>query len=723
MILAGLLILAAGGVYAALPWLVTTLAAEIVDAAGVRIESLVIERPQIRSTHITRLVADYGDIRVSIDNARLDYRLPRLIDGQFDQLQVERALISVAPATDASHEATAKVAGSGDAAVIDLAALFAAVPFLGVEIARLILEVPEVDFAGSGSVRLGGDTVEFSLAGSSPEQARNLELTGMLNADGVGRLTFSAIAEPSAENPDSHEFLVVDSRIDQEHVAFEMTANLSGYPFRLLSNLTGLPEGSGDLTADLRTQLPWPVQAVEVADLDANGSFQMNWRSPGDDLQIRDLRGTAELSAGVVQTGFSRGEVYYQDENTSAVITVPEFSDGQPLRAVWSEPSLTVAEGVQLLIRQPDLEIAGTAGEISVKMQAEPTFSGSAALTADAFEYLTQGDLTLSAALEDDDVLRGDGNWRSAGYDFPFAFAQRLETGSGEVSAAGSIEVAEPLADALLGNWSQLYDIDAGVIDYLLELSWSDVVEGSLQIDMSDVAAHYDEYLIAGIDGLLEFVIDDGEVSLKPSEMRAAEFDPGVAFTDMVMVVGLDGNKLSVADTGFQLLGGAARVSDFVYDLEQSSTQFQVELEAVDLAQVLSLEGDDIQGDGRISGLLPVMIRDDLPSITEGQLASLPPGGTIRLASDFGAITGQPGLDFAMRALTDYRFTSLEASVDYDQDGELQLGISLKGSNPEVEKGRPIHYNLNITENVLVLLQSLRAQRAVTESLERRVLN
>jgi hypothetical protein len=721
--LAGLLILAAGGVYAALPWLVTTLAAEIVDAAGVRIESLVIERPEIRSTHITRLIADYGDIRVSIDNARLGYRLPRLIEGQFDQLQVERALISVAPATAASHEATAKVAGSGDAAVIDLAALFAAVPFLGVEIARLILEVPEVEFAGSGSVRLEGDTVEFSLAGSSPEQARNLELTGMLNADGVSRLTFSAIAEPSAENPDSHEFLVVDSRIDQEHVAFEMKANLSGYPFRLLSNLAGLPEGSGDLTADLRTQLPWPVQAVEVADLDANGSFQMNWRSPGDDLQIRDLRGTAELSAGVVQTGFSRGEVYYQDENTSAVITVPEFSDGQPLRAVWSEPGLTVAEGVQLLIRQPDLEIAGTAGEISVKVQAEPTFTGSAALTADAFEYLTQGDLTLSAALEDDDVLRGDANWRSAGYDFRFAFAQRLETGSGEVSAAGSIEVAEPLAGALLGNWSQLYDIDAGVIDYLLELSWSDVVEGSLQIDMSDVAAHYDEHLIAGIDGLLEFVIDDGEVSLKPSEMRAAEFDPGVAFTNLAMVVGLDGNKLSVADTGFQLLGGAARVSDFVYDLEQSSTQFQVELEAVDLAQVLSLEGDDIQGDGRISGLLPVMIRDDLPSITEGQLASLPPGGTIRLASDFGAITGQPGLDFAMRALTDYRFTSLEASVDYDQDGELQLGISLKGSNPEVEKGRPIHYNLNITENVLVLLQSLRAQRAVTESLERRVLN
>ena len=723
MILAGLLIAAAGGLYAAMPWLVTTLAAEIVETAGVRVESLVIERPGIRSTHIARLVADYGDVRVSIDNARLRYRLPRLIDGQFDHMLVENALVRLEPETAAGDETAEGVAETDDAAVIDLAALFAAVPFLGVEIVRLVLEVPEVDFVASGGVRLEGDAVEFTLSGTSPEQARNLELAGTLNADGVSRLRFSAVADPADASPGPREFLVVDSQIEQDHVALEMTADLSGYPFRLFSNLAGLPEGSGDLAADVQTRLPWPVEAVEVADLNANGSFETSWRSPGNDLQIRELSGTAELSAGVVQTAFSRGGFYYQDENISASITIPEFSDGQRLRAVWSEPGLTVGEGLRLLVQQPDLEIAGTTGEVSVNLQAEPTITGSVALSVEASEYLTRGDLTLAAALHDEEVVRGEGTWRSAGYDLPFEFEQQMATGSGHVSAAGSIDVAGPLAGALVENWSQLYDIDAGTIDYQLKLNWSDATAGALRIDMADVVAHYDEDLLLGIAGLFEFVIDDGEVSLQPSELRAVEFNPGVAFTDLAMEVGLEGSKLSVADAGFHILGGAARLSDFIYDLEQSSTQFQVQLDAVDLTQVLALEGDDIQGDGRISGLLPVMIRDDLPSISEGRLASLPPGGTIRLASDFGAMTGQPGLDFAMRALTDYRFTSLEATVDYDQDGELELGISLKGSNPEVENGRPIHYNLNITENVLVLLQSLRAQRAVTESLERRVLN
>jgi hypothetical protein len=136
---------------------------------------------------------------------------------------------------------------------------------------------------------------------------------------------------------------------------------------------------------------------------------------------------------------------------------------------------------------------------------------------------------------------------------------------------------------------------------------------------------------------------------------------------------------------------------------------------------VLALQGGNVSGEGRLKGELPVHVRGGALSVTGGIIASMPPGGTLKLAPSVGAATGQPGLDFALDALTDYRFTSLESTVDYAEDGELKLGVSLKGSNPKVEKGRPIHYNLNVTQNVLDLVRSLRADRSVTEKLERRV--
>ena len=85
--------------------------------------------------------------------------------------------------------------------------------------------------------------------------------------------------------------------------------------------------------------------------------------------------------------------------------------------------------------------------------------------------------------------------------------------------------------------------------------------------------------------------------------------------------------------------------------------------------------------------------------------------------------TGQPGLDFALRALQDFRYDVLEAGVDYDVEGNLALAVRLEGRNPGIEGGRPIHYNVNVTENLPVLLRSLRLESDVTRNLERRLNN
>ena len=85
-----------------------------------------------------------------------------------------------------------------------------------------------------------------------------------------------------------------------------------------------------------------------------------------------------------------------------------------------------------------------------------------------------------------------------------------------------------------------------------------------------------------------------------------------------------------------------------------------------------------------------------------------------------GALT-QPGLDLALGALTDFRYEVLETTVEYSETGDMNLGVRLQGRNPQVEKGRAIHYNLNVSENIPVLLESLRLQDSFTQRIEKEV--
>ena len=170
-----------------------------------------------------------------------------------------------------------------------------------------------------------------------------------------------------------------------------------------------------------------------------------------------------------------------------------------------------------------------------------------------------------------------------------------------------------------------------------------------------------------------------------------------------------------------QLLGGTVSFSPFTYQVDRSS---RVELELIDLslAKVLALEGDSISGTGVLSGRLPLRVSKGQISMKGGQLSAEPPGGTIRLSTDFGTSTGQLGLDFAIMALTNFKYSTLDVNADYAENGDLALAVKLQGTNPDVEKGRPIVYNLTINENVPVLLESLRAQRAIVDRVEQKVL-
>jgi hypothetical protein len=164
-------------------------------------------------------------------------------------------------------------------------------------------------------------------------------------------------------------------------------------------------------------------------------------------------------------------------------------------------------------------------------------------------------------------------------------------------------------------------------------------------------------------------------------------------------------------------LGGVVSIAN--WDWVEGGT---VVLRGLDLGAAVSLLGrPEVTVTGVIDGELPARVEEGSVSIQAGRVYGTAPG-VIRYRAGDGsaAITAQP-LDTVYRVLANLHYDVLDAVVTYRPDGELALLTRIEGYNPDVARAQPIHLNLNVEQNVLSLLRSLRAADNVNSWLERRM--
>ncbi len=281
--------------------------------------------------------------------------------------------------------------------------------------------------------------------------------------------------------------------------------------------------------------------------------------------------------------------------------------------------------------------------------------------------------------------------------------------------------VRQPLLVSTLGMKSE-YDITGGTFTGHLEGQVKgDVLTTDIQGTFKNGTLSWDDLVFTGFSSsVVAGLRKDGAVYADLREVDLATFDPGVPITDVRTGVSMQGDLVRFSAISGKLLGGTFAVAPFTYDLEGGDASLQVDLTDLDLGAVLALEGEDLYGEGRLHGQIPVTIVDDEITVTDGTVRNAGKG-VIRLAASLAQSVNQPGLDFALRALEDFQYETLEADIDYSAKGDLLAAIRLRGRNVLIEKGRPIHYNLNISENLPTLLASLRLQDEVNERVERRV--
>ena len=153
----------------------------------------------------------------------------------------------------------------------------------------------------------------------------------------------------------------------------------------------------------------------------------------------------------------------------------------------------------------------------------------------------------------------------------------------------------------------------------------------------------------------------------------------------------------------------------------------KVTLQASDwqLSEMVAMQsGQDIQAFGVLEGGLPITVEDDRVIIDNGYLRALPPGGTIRYRADESTralAESTPELKLATDLLSQFEYNLLSSRVELDREGNLTMGLSLEGSNPNHFEGRAVRFNINVEQNLDPLLQSLRLSDRLVQEIEQRI--
>ncbi|WP_430460934.1 YdbH domain-containing protein [Thalassolituus sp. LLYu03] len=169
------------------------------------------------------------------------------------------------------------------------------------------------------------------------------------------------------------------------------------------------------------------------------------------------------------------------------------------------------------------------------------------------------------------------------------------------------------------------------------------------------------------------------------------------------------------------VLGGRVHMPLIRFDTRKDINAFGIELEHIQLAQIAALEANaEVQATGTLDGVLPIVISSAGPSVPGGALFARSPGGVIRYKNATSDALGQSDqtVGLAMQLLENFQYEQLQSNIQYQPDGQLNLGLQFQGKNPDFFGGQKTHLNVNLEYNLLDLLESLRVTQDVVSKLE-----
>ncbi|WP_394239166.1 intermembrane phospholipid transport protein YdbH family protein [Pseudomonas anguilliseptica] len=282
--------------------------------------------------------------------------------------------------------------------------------------------------------------------------------------------------------------------------------------------------------------------------------------------------------------------------------------------------------------------------------------------------------------------------------------------------------------------WPALLDLNNGRLNANASLTLaSDQQLPTVKLDLTGkgLGGIYDRTALEGLDSRISVRVDPKQLQLELSELRLTQANPGIPLGPAQLSGSYSAalqtpirGQLKLHQAEAALMGGTLELAAGQWSLAAEPLLFPIQVQGLELEQLFILyPTEGLAGTGTLDGRLPLQISSQGVTIEQGQLTAREPGGRLQFHSERIRALGRsnPAMQLVTQSLEDFRFTTLSSQVNYDQQGKLALAMRLEGQNPAIEQGRPIHFNINLEEDIPTLLASLQLTDKVSDIIRQRV--
>jgi hypothetical protein len=304
--------------------------------------------------------------------------------------------------------------------------------------------------------------------------------------------------------------------------------------------------------------------------------------------------------------------------------------------------------------------------------------------------------------------------------------------------AAGSfkLQTDHPLdlnrKDVTLSNlftpWKLPFDLNRGILTAQAKGHWAPGEKTQLAVSfhLKQGAGFYKHFLFNGLESSQDLVILPRVHSKTPGKISLEHLTGGIDLDTITTSIELKPSvhgslpQIHLSNFNASLFDGTLNSPDIIYDLNRAESNFTININKINMEPLVGLlQQNDLQVSGRLSGTLPIQIINKKISVKNGELHNEPPGGEIRYTP--GNLDQQGITGYALKAVQDFRYDSLQTTAMYAPSGELDLDIHLQGISPLLDKKRPVHLNIHAEQNLPDLLKSLRFSKGLIEKLDKRI--
>ena len=336
-------------------------------------------------------------------------------------------------------------------------------------------------------------------------------------------------------------------------------------------------------------------------------------------------------------------------------------------------------------------------------------------------------------------------NWRNhtrLASQHGFELNNQLQGSSNNISLRSQLEQIDfsrgnPV-EKTLRAWPELLSLQRGTIDNLLTLEYRP--DRPLQLNFvsnsKDINGVYNSSELSAVNLEFDARINGEDLRAAIGRLSIHAINPGIPL-NAISINGANyrastsqplSGTLEWQSIYAQLLNGHIYSGAHSIQLDRDN-QVLVEVDSLELEELMRVyPTDGLEGNGAISGRIPLTVNLDGISIDQGRLAANQPGQLSFRSPQLNQMArSNPGLQILNQALEDFHFKVLTTDLSFEKNGKLTLAMRLEGSNPNFENGRPIHFNFNLEQNLFALLASIQLTNQVNDlilqPLQQRALN